>query len=178
MAGKKLRRHADTGATAAFTALTHAGVRFTPHAYDHDSRATSFGLAAAGPMSTGLAAAEALGVEPGRVFKTLLVDLDGLLVVGVVPVSGSLDLKALAAALSGKRAQMANPQAAQRATGYVLGGISPFGQRHQHRTVVDVSASRHRTVFVSAGRRGLEVEVAPQDLVSVTGAVVAPVSRA
>ncbi len=167
MAGKKSSKDQPADATPAFAELSRAGVRFTSHSYEHDPRAASFGTEAA----------DALGVEPPRVFKTLVVDLDGSLVVGVVPVSGSLDLKAVAAALGGKRAQMANPQAAQRATGYVLGGISPFGQRHHHRTVVDVSAEQHRTVFVSAGRRGLEVEVTPQVLVSMTGAVVASVSR-
>lgn len=166
MAGKRTSRD-NAAATPAYTALTRAGVSFAPHAYDHDPRATSFGAEAA----------EALRIDASRVYKTLLVDLDGELVVGVVPVSGSLDLKAIAAALGGKKAQMANPHAAQRATGYVLGGISPFGQRHRHRTVVDASAERHSTMFVSAGRRGLEVEVTPQDLVSVTGAVVASISR-
>ncbi|MGA8851475.1 MAG: Cys-tRNA(Pro) deacylase [Aeromicrobium sp.] len=167
MAGKKSSNDEAAAATPAYAALARADVRFTPHAYQHDPRAASFGTEAA----------DALGVEPRRVFKTLLVDLDGSLVVGVVPVSGSLDLKAVASALGGKRAQMANPQAAQRATGYVIGGISPFGQRHHHRTVVDASAEQHPTVFVSAGRRGLEVEVTPQVLLSMTGAVVASVSR-
>lgn len=167
MAGKKTPKQTAVGATPAFAALTRAGVPFTPHAYEHDPRASSFGAEAAA----------ALGVDASRVFKTLMVELDGALVVGVVPVSGSLDLKAVASALGGKRAQMANPHAAQRATGYVLGGISPFGQRIQHRTVVDSSATQHPTVFVSAGRRGLEAEVDPHHLVSLTGAVVASVSR-
>lgn len=166
MAGKRTPKDSAV-ATPAYSALNRAGVSFTPHSYGHDPRATSYGTEAA----------ERLGVGPERVFKTLLVDLDGALVVGVVPVSGSLDLKALAAALGGKRAQMANAQAAQRATGYVLGGISPFGQRHEHRTVVDASVDRHRTVFVSAGRRGLEVEIDPTDLVRVTHAIVAVLSR-
>lgn len=167
MAGKRRRQDAHARSTAAFTALTEAGIEFTAHSYEHDPRASSFGAEAA----------EALGVDAARVFKTLVVDLDGSLVVAVVPVSGSLDLKAVAAALGGRRAQMANPQAAQRATGYVLGGISPFGQRRRHRTVVDASAELHPTVFVSAGRRGLEAEVTPQDLIVVTGAVVDAVSR-
>lgn len=167
MAGKKTRSESASGSTPAFTALTQAGVGFTAHQYTHDPYAKSFGAEAA----------DALGVEATRVFKTLMVDLDGTLVVAVVPVSGSLDLKSVASALGGKRAQMANPHAAQRATGYVLGGISPFGQRTEHRTVVDSSASQHATIFVSAGRRGLEAEVSPQGLMLVTGAVVATLSR-
>lgn len=167
MAGKKTRTESTSGATPAFTALTRAGITFTSHQYEHDPHTASFGAEAA----------EALGVDASRVFKTLVAELDGTLIVAVVPVSGSLDLKAVAAALGGKRAQMANPHAAQRATGYVVGGISPFGQRSQHRTVVDSSATQHATVFVSAGRRGLEAEVAPHDLVSMTGAAVALVSR-
>jgi Cys-tRNA(Pro)/Cys-tRNA(Cys) deacylase len=122
-------------------------------------------------------AASALGVDPDRVLKTLLVDLDGTLAVAVLPVPTTLDLKAVAAALGGKRAQMADPRAAERATGYVVGGISPFGQKHRHRTAVESAALRHPTVFVSGGRRGLEIELAPQDLVSATEAVVAPIAR-
>lgn len=167
MAGKKSRQSAGAGSTPAFAALTAAGIDFTPHTYEHDPRAASFGLEAA----------EVLGVDPDRVFKTLMADVDGTLVVAIVPVSTSLDLKALAAALGGKKAQMADPQAAQRATGYVLGGISPLGQRNRHRTAIDESASLHDTIFVSAGRRGVEAELDPQDLVSMTGAVVAPISR-
>lgn len=163
----KNSRTASAG-TPATVALTKAGVPFTTHAYDHDPAAPSFGTEAA----------EALGVEPGRVFKTLVADVDGRLTVAVVPVSGSLDLKALAQAAGGKKAAMADPAAAERSSGYVLGGISPLGQRRPLRTVVDASALQFPTVFCSAGRRGLEVELAPADLVRLTAAVTAPIGRA
>lgn len=161
------RRKGPTGGTPATVALTAAGVDFTLHAYEHDPRAASYGLEAA----------EALGVEPGRVLKTLLASLDGGLVVGIVPVDGQLDLKALARALGGSKAVMADVAAAERATGYVAGGISPIGQRRAHPTVVDVSATGWPTVFVSGGRRGLDVELAPADLVAVTAATTAPIGR-
>ncbi|MGW4893635.1 Cys-tRNA(Pro) deacylase [Kitasatospora sp. NPDC004240] len=153
--------------TPATVALETAAVPFTVHAYDHDPAAASYGGEAA----------EALGVTPERVFKTLVADVDGVLTVGVVPVAGQLDLKALAAAVGGKRAAMADPAAAERSSGYVRGGISPLGQRRPLRTVVDDSALGHPTVYVSAGRRGLEVELAPADLVTLTGAVTAPIGR-
>jgi Cys-tRNA(Pro)/Cys-tRNA(Cys) deacylase len=153
--------------TRATVALTKAKVTFTVHAYHHDPAAGSYGLEAA----------QLLGVEPGRVFKTLVADVDGGLTVAVVPVNGQLDLKALAAAVGGKRADMADPRAAERTTGYVVGGISPLGQRKALRTVVDATALEHATVFVSAGRRGLDVELAPTDLVRLTAAVVAAVGR-
>ena len=140
---------------------------FSLHEYTHDPRAESYGLEAAA----------ALGLDPARVFKTLLASLDGRLVVAVVPVSGQLDLKALARALGGSKAVMADVAAAERATGYVAGGISPVGQRRAHPTVVDDSALAHPTVFVSGGRRGLDLEIAPGDLVRVTGAVTAPIRR-
>lgn len=148
-------------------ALARAGVAFTVHTYEHDPATASYGEEAA----------SALGVEPGRVFKTLLADVDGRLVVGVVPVSAQLDLKALAAAAGGKRAAMADPATAERATGYVIGGISPLGQKRRHPTVVDESAAEHGTVFVSGGKRGLEIELAPADLVVQTGATLARVRR-
>jgi Cys-tRNA(Pro)/Cys-tRNA(Cys) deacylase len=122
-------------------------------------------------------AAVALGLDPAQVFKTLLAEVDGRLVVAVVPVDRSLDLKALAAAVAGKRAVMAEPAAAERATGYVIGGISPLGQRRRLPTVVDASALEWPTVLVSAGRRGLDVELTPGDLVRLTAAVTAPVAR-
>jgi Cys-tRNA(Pro)/Cys-tRNA(Cys) deacylase len=153
--------------TPAVIALTSAGIAHTLHEYDHDPRATSYGLEAA----------DALGLDPDQVFKTLLADLDGSLVVAVVPVSTKLDLKALARALGGSRASMADPRAAERATGYVTGGISPVGQRKTHRTVVDETAELYDVVYVSAGRRGLDVGIAPADLVEVTGAIVADISR-
>ncbi|MFG2904539.1 Cys-tRNA(Pro) deacylase [Kitasatospora sp. NPDC048286] len=153
--------------TPATVALEAAAVPFTVHAYDHDPAAASYGGEAA----------EALGVTPERVFKTLVADVDGTLTVGVVPVAGQLDLKALAAAVGGKRAAMADPAAAERSSGYVRGGISPLGQRRPLRTVVDASALGHPTVYVSAGRRGLEVELAPADLVALTGAHTAAIAR-
>jgi Cys-tRNA(Pro)/Cys-tRNA(Cys) deacylase len=122
-------------------------------------------------------AAQALGLDPAQVFKTLLADVDGALTVAVVPVDRSLDLKALAAAAGGKRAVMAEPAAAERATGYVVGGISPLGQRRRLPTVVDVSALDWDTVLVSAGRRGLDAELAPADLVRLTRARTAPIAR-
>lgn len=155
------------GGTPATVALSAAGIAFTLREYAHDPRAESFGLEAA----------EALGVEPARVFKTLLVDLDGALTVGIVPVTGQLDLKAIARARGGRRAAMADPALAERTTGYVVGGISPIGQKRALPTVVDASALEHDTVLVSGGRRGLDVELAPADLVEVTGASVADISR-
>jgi Cys-tRNA(Pro)/Cys-tRNA(Cys) deacylase len=112
-----------------------------------------------------------LGVDPARVFKTLVAQADEALVVGIVPVSRWLDLKALARAVGARRAAMAEPSAAQRATGYVLGGISPLGQRRGLPTVLDESALAHDTILVSAGRRGLDVELTPSDLVSLTSAI-------
>jgi Cys-tRNA(Pro)/Cys-tRNA(Cys) deacylase len=155
------------GGTPATTALTAASIAFTVHDYDHDPRSESYGEEAA----------TALGITPDRVFKTLLAEVDGVLTVAVVPVSGQLDLKALARAVGGRKASMADPKAAERATGYVVGGISPLGQKRKHPTVVDATALDQPTVFVSAGRRGLEVELAPADLVRLTAAVAAPIGR-
>lgn len=125
----------------------------------------------------GREAAEALGVEADRVFKTLLAEVDGRLAVGIVPVTGKLDLKALAAALGGKRAVMADAVVAERRTGYVVGGISPIGQKTAHPTVLDETAELWDTVFVSGGRRGLDLELAPADLIRATSAVVADIAR-
>ena len=161
------KRTRDRGGTPATVALDRAGVDYAVRGYDHDPRAGSYGAEAA----------VALGVDPARVFKTLVATLDGRLVVAVVPVSGQLDLKALARALGGRRAVMAEVAAAERATGYVAGGISPVGQKRRHPTVVDATALDHETVLVSAGRRGLEVELAPADLVATTGAIVDRVGR-
>lgn len=158
-------------ATPATAALARAGVDHVLRAYAHDAAAV------AGGLSYGLEAAEALGADPATVYKTLLAAVDGRLTVAVVPVADRLDLKALAAAVGGKRAEMAEPAAAERATGYVVGGISPLGQRRRLPTVVDASASRHERVLVSAGRRGLDVELAPADLVRLTAAVLAPIAR-
>ena len=155
------------GGTPATVALTRAGVPFTEHVYEHDPGASSYGLEAA----------EVLGLDPARVFKTLLTSVDGRLVVGIVPVSGQLDLKAVAAAVGGKKATMADPAAAERATGYVVGGISPVGQKRAHPTVLDASATDHAVVYVSGGRRGLDLGLSPADLVRVTGATVARIGR-
>ncbi len=153
--------------TPATAALTRANISYAVRAYEHDPSAPSFGLEAA----------EALGVEPGRVFKTLLVDTGDGLAVGVVPVDGTLDLKAIASALGVKKVTMAEPAAAERSSGYVVGGISPIGQKRQLRTVVDESAAGLDSVLVSGGRRGLDLELAPADLVRVTGATLAPIAR-
>jgi Cys-tRNA(Pro)/Cys-tRNA(Cys) deacylase len=155
------------GGTPATIALTRAGVPFTEHAYQPDTGAASYGLEAA----------EALGLPPQQVFKTLLTSVDARLVVGIVPVSGQLDLKAVAAAVRGKRATMADPAVAERATGYVVGGISPIGQRRAHPTVLDESAMGLPVVYVSGGRRGLDLGLAPADLIRVTGATVARIRR-
>ena len=155
--------------TPATTALDAAGVAYTARAYEHDPAAQSYGLEAA----------EALGVDPARVFKTLMVEVAGgpgtRLCVAVVPVTGTLDLKAAAAAFGGKKAAMADAAAAERRTGYVVGGISPLGQRQPSPTVLDDSALEHGTVLVSGGRRGFDIELSPTDLVRLTGAVVARV---
>lgn len=161
------KKHAPTG-TPALVALTDAGVAHTAHAYDHDP---------ASDVGYGLEAAHALGVPPEQVFKTLMTVVDGTLTVAVVPVTGKLDLKALASAVGGKKAAMAEKAAAERATGYVVGGISPLGQRSAHPTVVDETVDLFDTVLVSGGRRGLDVELSPADLVRLTSAVVAPIAR-
>lgn len=158
---------ADAEGTPALVLLQREGVTHRVHRYPHDPRAASYGLEAAA----------ALGVEPDRIFKTLLADVDGELCVGVVPVTMQLDLKALASALGAKRAAMADPSRAERATGYVVGGISPLGQRRGHRTVVDETVEVWDTVHVSAGRRGLEVELDPADLLRLTGATTGPIAR-
>ena len=153
------------GGTPATVALTAAGIEHTAHAYPHDPRSTSYGLEAA----------EALGLDPARVHKTLMASVDGALTVAIVPVSGQLDLKALARAVGGSKAVMADPAAAQRATGYVVGGISPIGQRRAHPTVLDERALAWPTIFVSGGKRGLDLELAPADLVRITDALTAPI---
>jgi Cys-tRNA(Pro)/Cys-tRNA(Cys) deacylase len=122
-------------------------------------------------------AATALGLDPDQVFKTLLVDVDGRLVVGIVPVTGKLDLKALAAAVGGKRAAMADPALAERRTGYVVGGSSPIGQKTRHETVLDETAELWDVVYVSGGRRGFDLGLVPADLIRATGAVVADIAR-
>lgn len=165
---KKAAKHPAAG-TPALRSLDAAEVAHSVHLYEHDP---------ASGLGYGIEAAQVLGIDPRRVFKTLVARVDGTLAVAVVPVTGQLDLKALAHAVGGKKAVMAEPAAAERATGYVVGGISPLGQRQRLPTVIDASAQDHATVFVSGGRRGLDVELAPDDLVRLTGAVVAPVGRA
>jgi Cys-tRNA(Pro)/Cys-tRNA(Cys) deacylase len=159
------------GGTPATVALTRAGVTFTLHPYAHHDGERHFGDEATA----------ALGLDPARVFKTLVVDVGAerrsSLAVAVVPVAQQLDLKAVAAALGAKKAAMADPAAAQRSSGYVVGGISPLGQRTALPTVVDASALDFPTVFVSAGRRGLQVELSPTALVTATGAQVAAIAH-
>ncbi|MGH3376932.1 MAG: Cys-tRNA(Pro) deacylase [Actinoallomurus sp.] len=156
--------------TPATVAATRAGITFTLHPYETtgDEAHTSYGEAAA----------DALGIAYDRLFKTLVAEVDGDLTVAVVPVSATLDLKALAAAAGGKRAAMADPVQAERVTGYVRGGISPLGQRKSLPTVVDASASGFPTIYVSAGRRGLQIELTAVDLVRLTGAGTAVIARA
>jgi Cys-tRNA(Pro)/Cys-tRNA(Cys) deacylase len=153
--------------TPATALLAREAVPHTVHTYELAEHAGSYGESVAA----------ALGVEPERMLKTLLASVDGALACAVVPVAGALDLKAFAAALGGKRAVMAEPAVAERSSGYVVGGISPLGQRTRLRTVVDETAELFQTVVVSGGRRGLSVELAPGDLVRLTGAVVADIAR-
>ncbi len=154
--------------TPATVALTKASIPFTIHQYDHDPRSGSYGLEAAA----------ALGLEPALVFKTLIATVDGTPAVAIVPVTGSLDLKQLASALSGRRADLADAALAQRLTGYVLGGISPIGQRKALVTVLDDSAEALTRIYVSGGRRGLDIGIAPQDLLAITGGRFAAIARA
>lgn len=160
-----VRKHSS--GTPATAALEQAGVTHRLHGYHHDQRAESFGLEAAA----------ALGVDASRVFKTLLVDTGNGLAVGVVPVTGSLDLKSLATALGVKKLSMADPTSAERSSGMVVGGISPVGQKKPLPTVLDTSMKRHKTVLVSGGRRGLDVELSPVDLARLTNATFASISR-
>ncbi len=163
------------GGTPATVVLQQLGVSFRVHEFAHDPTERNYGQAAA----------EALGVEPDRVFKTLLASLDGVvaieglpaanIAVGIVPVSGQLSLKELATAARVKRAEMCDPLVALRLTGYVVGGISPFGQRKQLPTVIDETCLLFDTIFVSGGKRGLDIEIAPDDLIAVLHAVVAPI---
>ncbi|HWM06841.1 MAG TPA: Cys-tRNA(Pro) deacylase [Actinophytocola sp.] len=152
--------------TPAIVLLVKQRVAHQVHEYAHDSRSASYGTEAS----------ELLGLPAERVFKTLVAEVDGMLTVGVVPVAGQLDLKALAAAAGGKKARMAEVAAAERATGYVAGGISPLGHRKRLPVVVDSSAAGFETVFCSGGRRGLEIELAPGELVRLAGATVAPIA--
>jgi len=160
-------RGTGAAATPATSALNEAGIPFTPHSYEHDPGVRAFGAEAA----------RELGVDEERVFKTLLADADGRLVVAIVLVSRQLDLKALASTVGTKRATLADAATAERKTGYVVGGISPIGQKSRLATVLDASASAHETVYVSGGRRGLDLELAPADLLAVTGGRLTPIAR-
>lgn len=156
--------------TPAIKAAEHAGVAIRVHEYAHDPNNSNFGLEAA----------EALGLDPRCVFKTLLVALNGdmrKLAVAIVPVSGQLDLKAMAAACKVKKVAMAQAEAAERATGYIVGGISPLGQKKQLPTVLDASADDFASVYVSGGRRGLDIELAPRDLATLCQATIAVIGR-
>lgn len=157
---------ADSAATPATVALAKAGIDFTLHPYVHHDDATGYGEEAA----------RQLGIDPRQIFKTLVAEVNGQLVVAVVPVAQHLDLKALARARGAKKAQLADPQAATRSSGYVLGGISPIGQRTKLPTVIDSTARDFPAIFVSAGRRGLQVRLSPADLMAVTDALVAPIA--
>ena len=147
--------------TPAIDAARRAGIEYRVHEYEHDPNATSYGLEAV----------EKLGHPAERVFKTLVASIDGVLTVAIVPVEGQLDLRSL-----GKRAALADPREAERATGYVTGGISPLGQRRRLPTLLDSSALDHETIHVSAGRRGLEIELAPADLLALTGGEARPIA--
>ena len=154
------------GGTPALVILQRSGVDFSVHTYAHDPAAESFGMEAA----------EALDLDPATVFKTLLAEVDGASTVAIVPVTGQLDLKGLAAARGGKRARMMEVAAAERMTGYVAGGISPLGQRKALPTVIDASAEGLATIYVSGGQRGLDIGIAPADLLRLTGATYAPIA--
>lgn len=154
--------------TPAIKQLEKAGIAFTLAEYAHDPRSPAYGEEAA----------RALGLSPDEVFKTLLARLDdGRLAVAIVPVSGRLDLKALARAAGARQAAMAEADEAQRATGYLVGGISPLGQKRRLATFLDASAEPLPAIHVSGGRRGLEIRLAPADLVRLTGARLAPLAR-
>ena len=154
-------------ATPATSTLARLGIPYALHTYEHDPRVEQYGEEAA----------QELGVDPHRVFKTLVADVDGDPIVAVVPVSTKLDLKALAAAVGGKRAVMADPEQAERITGYPVGGISPLGQRTELPTVLDTSAMDHESILVSAGRRGMDLEIMGTHLIAALNARTAPIAR-
>ncbi|GHE22425.1 Cys-tRNA(Pro) deacylase [Halomonas urumqiensis] len=155
--------------TPAVKALEKAGVAFELKSYTHDPTIPAYGEEAA----------RVLGLSPDEVFKTLLATLDnGRLVVAIVPVGGQLDLKALARAAKARKASMADSSEAERATGYVVGGISPLGQKKRHPTFIDASAETLPAMHISGGRRGLEIRLAPADLIQLTDAHLAPIARA
>ena len=162
-----------TLATRATEVARRAGIEFTLHEYAHDARSTL----QEGGRGYALEAVDALGLDPHRVCKTIVVSVDGRLGLAIVPAAADVDLKAAADALGGRKAMIAPATEAERATGYVLGGISPLGTRRILPTALDASATAWPTIHVSAGRRGLEIELAPADLVALTKAVVAPIAR-
>jgi Cys-tRNA(Pro)/Cys-tRNA(Cys) deacylase len=149
--------------TPAINAARKAKIPFTVHEYEHDPNCASYGLEAA----------EKLGIDPARVFKTLVADLGGELVVAIIPVEAMLGLKHLAKAAGAKKAAMADKALVERTTGYVLGGVSPLGQKKRLRTFIDISARDHPSIHVSAGRRGLEIELSPENLAGLTSAAFA-----
>lgn len=154
--------------TPGIDAAIKAGVFHTVHEYEHD----------AGSAGYGNEAADKLGVNPAQIFKTLVVAVDSkTLAVGVVPVTGMLSMKLIAKAASGKKAVMADPQDVQRRTGYVLGGVSPLGQKNRLKVFIDASAEGFETIYVSAGRRGLEIELSPNDLVRLTDGQLVPLQQ-
>ena len=159
--------------TRATDAARRAGITFTVHEYDHDPRASL----RAGGQGYALEAVDALGLDPARVFKTIVVDVDARPVLAIVPADAEVALKAVAEALGGRRAVISDPVAAERATGFVLGGISPLGTRRPLPTLLDDSAAGHATIHVSAGRRGLEIELSPADLLQLTSSTLAPIAR-
>ncbi|MCI1901617.1 MAG: Cys-tRNA(Pro) deacylase [Bifidobacteriaceae bacterium] len=165
----KKKKSKETGSTPAIIQLEKAGATFDTVEYDHSADDMAEGY--------GIEGATKLGMDPHQVFKTLLADSGSELVVGIVPVSGHLDLKKLAAAANIKKLEMANPQKAQRATGYVVGGISPFGQKTTHRTFLDASALDYPTILVSGGKRGFDVVIDPNALLSVLGGISAAIAK-
>lgn len=156
------------GSTPATVQLERAGVTFQLYEYEHSADHMDDGY--------GLEAAHKLGFDEHQVFKTLMADVGNERVVGVVPVSGHMDLKALAAAVGAKKATMADPKVAMRESGYVVGGISPLGQKTHHKTVLDSSALDHTEILVSGGKRGLSVGIDPNDLLAVLDAQSAPIA--
>lgn len=159
--------------TRAIDTARRAGIAHVVHEYAHDARS----VRREGGHGYALEAVDALGIEAGRVFKTIVVSVDGRLGLAIVPADTEVDLKAVAAALGGRRAVIAVPDDAEKATGYVLGGISPLGTRRRLPAVLDATAARYPTIHVSAGRRGLEIELAPADLATLANASIAPVAR-
>lgn len=163
----KKSKNTAKGSTPATVALERANISFHLYEYEHSSEHMDEGY--------GVEAAEKLGLDPKQIFKTLLADTGSALVVGIVPVSGHLDLKALATAVDVKKVKMADPRRAQRESGYVLGGISPLGQRNKHRTILDESALQFPQILVSGGKRGFDIGIDPHDLIRVLGASCAPI---